>query len=103
MKVSLRNLNILLALACIVITAVVCMVMSITSADDALADTNTLVESTADQCFGTGDASLREALQDYLTSVQEGASQIIVNFLSVHRVRTQKLTAEMGSFPPEVI
>ena len=102
MKVSLRNLNILLALACIVITAVVCMVMSITSADDALADTNTLVESTADQCFGTGDASLREALEDYLTSVQEGASQIIVNFLSVHRVRTQKLAAEMGSFPPEV-
>ena len=102
MKVSLRNLNILLALACIVITAVVCMVMSITSADDALADTNTLVESTADQCFGTGDASLRAALEDYLTSVQEGASQIIVNFLSVHRVRTQKLAAEMGSFPPEV-
>ena len=102
MKVSLRNLNILLALACIVITAVVCMVMSITSADDALADTNTLVESTADRCFGTGDASLREALEDYLTSVQEGASQIIVNFLSVHRVRTQKLAAEMGSFPPEV-
>ena len=45
---------------------------------------------------------MREALQDYLTSVQEGASQIIVNFLSVHRVRTQKMTAEMGSFPPEV-
>ena len=84
------------------ITAVVCTVMSVTSADDALADTNTLVESTADQCFGTGDASLREALEDYLTSVQEGASQIIVNFLSVHRVRTQKLAAEMGSFPPEV-
>ena len=81
MKVSLRNLNILLALVCIVITAVVCMVMSITSADAALSDTNTLVENTADECFGTGDASLRAALEDYLTSVQEGASQIIVNFL----------------------
>ena len=53
MKVSLRNLNILLALACIVITAVVCMVMSITSADDALADTNTLVENTAALAPGT--------------------------------------------------
>ena len=102
MKVSLRNLNILLALVCIVITAVVCMVMSITSADAALSDTNTLVENTADECFGTGDASLRAALEDYLTSVQEGASQIIVNFLEMHRTLTQKLTAEMGAYPPAV-
>ena len=102
MKVSLRNLNILLALACIVITAVVCMVMSITSADAALSDTNTLVENTADECFGTGDASLRRALEDYLTSVQEGASQIIVNFLDTHRLLTEKIVAEMGAFPPHV-
>ena len=102
MKVSLRNLNILLALVCIVITAVVCMVMSITSADAALSDTNTLVENTADECFGTGGSSLRRALEDYFTSVQEGASQIIVNLLSTHRLMTQKFLAEMGGYPPEV-
>ena len=102
MKVSLRNLNILLALVCILITSVVCMVMSITSADAALSDTNTLVENTADECFGTGDASLRRALEDYLTSVQEGASQIIVNFLDTHRLLTEKIVAEMGAYPPDV-
>eukprot|EP01064_Diplonema_japonicum_P035402 TRINITY_DN765_c3_g1_i2.p2 TRINITY_DN765_c3_g1~~TRINITY_DN765_c3_g1_i2.p2 ORF type:complete len:150 (+),score=44.30 TRINITY_DN765_c3_g1_i2:65-451(+) len=92
---SIKVLNIVLVLMCIVVTAFICTFLAITSSDTALDDTKQSRDTSVNAAFAVGEESVQNRTQEYLTTVVDGSVDYMVQFLKQQRLAGEAIADDV--------
>eukprot|EP00755_Sulcionema_specki_P028472 Sspe_Gene.89972::Locus_61614_Transcript_1_6_Confidence_0.444_Length_2654::g.89972::m.89972 len=84
-----------LTCCCVVVTAVLCTMLTLESGDDALRRTKASRERSVDGCFALGERVVNTVAQDYLRSMKETTKDKVSSFFGQFRVLAQSLVVNM--------
>ena len=85
----------LLVISCIVVIAVTCSVLSVTSADDAISKTEKNRDTSVKQCFSFGSDAILNRTNDYLNLLSRSLGNILTKHFAVHRQLNEVLLSNM--------
>eukprot|EP01064_Diplonema_japonicum_P036038 TRINITY_DN798_c0_g1_i13.p1 TRINITY_DN798_c0_g1~~TRINITY_DN798_c0_g1_i13.p1 ORF type:complete len:876 (+),score=269.51 TRINITY_DN798_c0_g1_i13:63-2630(+) len=92
---SIRLLNISLVLGCIIVTAVLCLTLAVTSSEDALDKTKQSRDTSVKDAFAVGEASVLRSVDENMNTLGNEALEFLSSFFTSHRLTAQ---AALGIF-----
>ena len=93
--ISIKWSSNFLVFGCILISASICSILSITSSDDAISKTETNRDSSVDQCFSFSSKVITNRTSEYLNLLSAGVVNSIATQFETHRSVTQLVLSEM--------
>eukprot|EP01060_Flectonema_neradi_P032007 TRINITY_DN500_c0_g3_i1.p1 TRINITY_DN500_c0_g3~~TRINITY_DN500_c0_g3_i1.p1 ORF type:complete len:816 (+),score=145.16 TRINITY_DN500_c0_g3_i1:127-2574(+) len=85
----------ILVFGCIVLTAVICSILSVTSADDAISKTERNRDSSVDQCFNFTSEMMLKRTDDYLELLYNSINDALSKHFASQQANSEILLGEM--------
>ena len=93
--ISIKWSSNFLVFGCILISASICSILSITSSDDAISKTETNRDSSVDQCFSFSSKVITNRTSEYLNLLSGSVLSMIEKHFTTHKAVTQLIVSEM--------
>ena len=101
-SLSIKNLNVSLSLACVLVTAILCTSLVLRSSDKALDDTKKARNEALGECFQVGEENIFERTEDYLSLLSTTTEDYFRSYLLGHVRLIETLLGLMQTYPPQV-